>query len=482
MVTFVHLLGRFGPADEGIMNMNDSGASSGRVSWMRRAATALAITLVAACSANDDTTANDGGPPDDGASGDVPIPTGEGVHGVTDDTIKIGLVQTAPGTNSEAVNSAAGTDLDAAEADMANAQLTVVDYINENGGMAGRQVEPVFYFFDTANYFSPSGRQQENQRACATFTEDEQVFAFVTVALSEELILDCSEQSETPMVSVYYHAYPSEDRVEQMSDFWYAPDNFTAERRERTLVDFLDGLDWFDDDPNVAIMIEDKPGIREGVEDGLKPTLEDLGIEPALEIVYPDFYESPWPNYILQLQSAEVTHVIFSASTQPGFAALSMMKAAEEQGYRPQWAGGSDTGFAALPQLGAPVEQMLNYTGMGWEPGYFDTGDFDTPQSEAGELCKRLMDSAGEPVNAGAPVCEYLFFLKAALDAAPEISPAGLAAGVEGLGDTHAGVLTLGGGMSFGPGKHDGIAVVQRVAYDEQTSLMEYIGEPIEVE
>jgi ABC-type branched-subunit amino acid transport system substrate-binding protein len=215
-------------------------------------------------------------------------------------------------------------------------------------------------------------------RACAKFTEDEQVFAFVTTALSEELILDCAEQSETPMVSVYYHAYPSEDRVEQMSDFWYAPDNFTAERRERTMVDFLDGLDWFEDNANVAIMIEDKPGIREGVEDGLKPALEDLGIEPALEIVYPDFYESPWPNYILQLQSADVTHVIFSASTQPGYAALSMMKAADAQRYRPQWAGGSDTGFAALPQLGAPVDQMLNYTGMGWEPGYFDTGDFDT--------------------------------------------------------------------------------------------------------
>jgi hypothetical protein len=91
------------------------------------------------------------------------------------------------------------------------------------------------------------------------------------------------------------------------------------------------------------------------------------------------------------------------------------------------------------------------------------------------------MDSAGELVNAGAPACEYLFFLKAALAAAPEISPAGLAAGVEDLGEAHAGVLTIGGEMSFGPGKHDGVAVVQRVAYDEQTKLMEYIGEPIAV-
>ena len=199
-------------------------------------------------------------------------------------------------------------------------------------------------------------------------------------------------------------------------------------------------------------------------------------------IVYPDFYESPWPNYVLQLQSAGVTHVIFSASTQPTFAVLSMMKAAEEQGYLPRGAGGSDTGSAALPQLGAPVEQMLNYTGMGWEPGYFDTGDFDTPQSQAGELCKHLMGSAGEPVRAAAPTCEYLFLLKAALDAAPEVSTAGLAAGVEGLGDAHAGVLTLGGRMSFGPGKHDGIAVVQQVVYNEQTKLTEYIGEPIEVD
>lgn len=414
--------------------------------------------------------------------GDAPLPAGPDVRGVTDSTIRLGVPYVDRDTAATAVNAIGGPGADDRTGSATESRRviqTIVDHVNATGGIAQREIKPVYHFYDVSQYFTPSSRQRENQKACAAWTEDDEVFAFSSLALSEQLMLDCAEKTKTVMVAQYYHANPSQDRFESMSDYWYGPDVLLANRRERSVAKFLMNQGFFGSNPTVGIMIEDQPGIRHGVEHSLKPTLAAAGIKPAVEIVYPDFLESPWPNYVLQLQTRGVTHVLFSATTQQSFAAGLMMKFAEDQQYRPKWGGGSDTGPKNLGLAGAPAAQQANFTAMGWQPHYLDTGD-DAPQSERSRACHEVIRSASTdtPSAVYEVYCDYFFFLRDAFDRAETLSPAGLAAGVARLQDDYKSTLTIGGATRFESGVHDGIAVVRAVQYNRDCDCMRYTTGP----
>src|SRR5207249_3976086 len=141
-----------------------------------------------------------------------------------------------------------------------------------------------------------------------------------------------------------------------------------AMRRERSIAAFFLKHGFLTKGMKLAIMVQDTPGTREGVEKGLKPALAAVGIKPAVEIVYPDWVQSPWANYVLQMQAAGVTHVLFSATNGVWIPPLFMMQAAENQHYRPKWGWGTDQDPVGVAGLGAPADQLANVTGMGWSP------------------------------------------------------------------------------------------------------------------
>ena len=68
--------------------------------------------------------------------------------------------------------------------------------------------------------------------------------------------------------------------------------------------------------------------------------------------------------------------------------------------------------------------------------------------------------------------CDSLRFLKAALDRAPSLDPAGLRAGAESLGHSHQSALTL--SAAFGPGRHDGADQVRPFAFNDTCSCFVY--------
>lgn len=358
------------------------------------------------------------------------------------------------------------------------ATQAAVDAVNGMGGIAGRKIEPVVYSYNIANFTSASGRQQEAQRACALWTEDKPVFAFDGSAGTESITAECAAKSKTPWIPTGYHLALSQRHFDSMSNYFYSPRSFIADRRERAMAKFLLAHGFIPKGAKVALLIEDKPDTREGVERGMKPVLEAAGIKP-LEIVFPDFISSPWANYVLQLKTAGVTHVVWANISAPALSAVLMMRAAQDQQYRPKWAMGSDMQGASMVATGAPEEQMANTSGMGWQYA-FDTGDDTKPQSDHARICSEALKKRGQPPGnaAGQGRCEFLMFLRSALALAPEVSPAGLAAGVAKLAGTFGSTATIGGATNFGPGRHDGVSAVRPFAYDPGKKQFQYTGGP----
>lgn len=215
------------------------------------------------------------------------IPAGDGVKGVTDDEIVIGLsTRDAAATSATAGELSGGVTEEGTPID--KVQAAIIDYINETGGIAGRQVKPVYAFYDITQSNAKADRQRQQQAMCVSWTEDNEVFAMVnTHAATHELWFDCARESETPFLASITVAVPSQEQFDAMSDYWYTPPLMIADHREQAVTSFLLDHGFFEEGAKVGLMIEDTPGIRAGVENGLKPVLDEAGIEIAAEIVYP---------------------------------------------------------------------------------------------------------------------------------------------------------------------------------------------------
>jgi hypothetical protein len=413
------------------------------------------------------------------AGGRAPI--APGTHGVTDSTVEVGLMEFDP-TESNAVNRATGGGNLNGENAMTGRQVDaeVVKYINAHGGLGGRKVVPVYAQQSVVQYATASGRQRQQQQACDTLTQDHHVFFISGAGATEDLMLDCAVRTKTPLMANRIMAYPSEQVA--ASAYWYAPNGLTGEHRERALANELLDQGFFTPGAKVALMIEDRPGIRAGVARGMKPVLQAAKVDVVQEIVYPDFLASPWDTYILRLKQLQVTHVVMSATSGASQSARSMMEKAESSAFRPRWGIASDNRPKDLFTQNAPVEQLKRAQGMGWS----QSEDIDLPSmrdsvtSSADAICRQIVPKAeGENRRAN---CEFFFFLKAVFDRMTVVSPEGFARAAESMGTGYVGLFTVNGTTRFGPGRHDGPETIQAFAFDprcgEAAPCFRYVSPP----
>jgi hypothetical protein len=152
------------------------------------------------------------------------------------------------------------------------------------------------------------------------------------------------------------------------------------------------------------------------------------------------------------------------------------MQPAESQNYRPRYALNSLDVPAFLTQ-NVPLAQLHGAVGVGWLPAsdlfYKEVAHGVNP---AEDLCYEITKRNGDEVKR---YCDGVFFLKPALERAPEFSPAGLRAGAESLGTNYDSPWTL--ATRFGPGRFDGARQVRPVAFVEDCTCFRYTGAPLEV-
>ncbi|MET0739609.1 MAG: hypothetical protein ABW035_15140, partial [Acidimicrobiales bacterium] len=115
----------------------------------------VAVTVAAACTSGDDSDTTTGG---GGSSTETTVAATGPAPGVTDDSIKVGVTF----VDTEALV-ASGLNYDLGDHEAVYTAL--FDAINEDGGINGRQIEPVFAPIDPTN---PAPAEEK----CVQLTED----------------------------------------------------------------------------------------------------------------------------------------------------------------------------------------------------------------------------------------------------------------------------------------------------------------------
>lgn len=409
-----------------------------------------------------------------GASPLARIPTGAGVHGVTDTEIEFGIWVYNSDQAVAVIGALSGDPSVPSDPDQdaASAAQGVVDYINAQGGAAGRTIKPIYHKLDVAAYVTPSGRQQEVQKACATWTEDHHVFGFMELGYGQGLT--CAKNTKTVVVAGRDAGvgWLSKAMFEEAHDLWYAPNWMLSERRERNLVESLWGTGFFGQGAKVGILLEDREGTKEGVARGMVPALAAHGLKPVIQIAYPDSTESPWQNYVLQLQSAGATHVLMAGTEATWLSTVFAMRAADNQRYIPRWGIASDNGPYGVLAYG-PRSQVANTRGLGWIPGV-DVSD-PADQSPTGALCRKIGETTG---HNPAMYCDTLFFFDFVLDRVQQVSPRAMSDALARVGGGYQSSATIGGATSLGPDQHDGAVRGRDFAFDKGCSCFHYTSPP----
>lgn len=439
-----------------------SGADGAEVNTTPSAAAGAREARSAAEAARSPDVVPDGSPAAAPPDGQKRIPVGKGVHGVTDTTIEVGIWYWEAGSGAAVVGGLTGSSVNTGIFPDRREIQKLVDYINSNGGVAGRELKVAYLEMDATHAAQRSTRDRMAQSMCAAWTEDRQVFAFMT--LYGGPLLECALRTKTVILNeAYGRAVMSESMLAKgYHDIWYSTDVMVAERRGRSLVEVLWNQGYFGEAAKVGILTHDDEAAKDGTAKGLIPALAQRGItdKDVTEIVYPDGIESPWQNYILQFQTAGVTHILMSPDELSSYPAFFTMKAAEDQRYYPKWGFATDQGLRFLTTLGAPRTQLANTQGMGWLPipdGVQDAGG--GPQTSTGEKCNGISEKVR-------PYCEVLFFLQLTLSRASEVSPAGMSAAMRQVATDYTSIFTIDGATSFSPQDHNGPTVYRDFAFD----------------
>lgn len=422
--------------------------------------------------------------------GPAPRVAGRNGPGVTAKEIFIGIAYTA---NGDQANAALGAAISRGD-ERKNAQA-VIDDINEKGGVGGRKLVAVFHAYDAQ---STETSASQDQAACATFTQDNKVFAVTTTGLTETFAA-CVLKARVLQITTGSIIFHDKEYMRQFPSFFHQ--RLSQERMMAELVRALQRQDYFSGwDTNLAkpgpakaklgIISLDTPTFNRPLDKVLLPALARSGhpVDPSL--VYR--VHRPATNAeagqtaadiqsaTLRFRDAGVTHVVMLDVS--AFLTLTFLNTARNQRYYPRLGANSATGMQALHDAGAVDAQHLNgAVGVGWMPTLdLPAGEGDaylTPET------KKCLDNNKKRTGQTFTSTNAASIALAPCDSIGAIAAAVRKAGTVVNFDTgRAAMEALGGSLRpagipkvfFGPGRHDGAEVGFDLFWDSGCTCAKY--------
>lgn len=403
-------------------------------------------------------------------------PPGSSGRGFTGKEIYIGYA-----TSKGAEKAFRGVGLSADFGDQEGIAKAVIKDINDQGGVAGRRIVPVFHDYPADSPYNPDGAVQA---ACTRWTEDKPVFAVVNVAnLGDPTLSACLAQRKTPQVAMHFALRPK-SMFSRLAPFLYAPSWTSMERhvpvwlRRAAANSYFGAWDALRGQPGSG---KAKIGILSerhlyGVDFTriVRQEANRLGQEVVANYEYSgDVSRAPdeMNQAVLQFRDAGVTHVVAQGIL------FVFAQAAESQRYRPRYAVSSiHVPNVFLKDL--PRGQLVGAVGGGLAPSLDvdskrDPGDVSPAQSR----CRKIMQSAGQPTSNRASlalmvqVCDGFGFLKEAIENGA-LSPDGMLRGASSMG-TMAPASTF--RVSVTRDRFDGAAALRDLIYRENCSCFSYL-------
>lgn len=328
--------------------------------------------------------------------GTTTSPAGE-IQGIDDASVRVGLA-----IYEDADTYVQGLGVEGATlGDQSGNYRAMTDWFNEQGGVWGREISPVFYHWQTSGEFA-----SQEQAACAKFTEDEPVFMSLAGGIlhSDGPFPQCMNNAGTPVLSSSHYT----GFVGQNFSDWplFAETNtVTYDAIARHWPQVLDSTGYFEPRSELAptrigLVAADWERVRRVVEEELKPALAALGHEIEVEVYVhrPNHLSetsrmaAASQSAVLQLQSAGVEHVLLFDGGR--LLPLVFMTTAENQEYRPRY--GLITPNGQFQVGSVPESQFREARLMGWSPLIdVPASENDVPADEAQVQCDRIYQEAG---------------------------------------------------------------------------------------
>jgi hypothetical protein len=428
-----------------------------------------------------------------GAVGQGPAGT-SGVPGLTATTITIGF---AYAVETGAANSAIGANGVSQGPTQQEAQ-TMINYLNQHGGVAGRKIIPIWYQESATSF---SSIDAVDQGECQQDEVDHHVFAIFDGG--NPIIEQCAQQAGAVAIndnivttaSPTFRRFPSYfelnspdlDRIALNevqglnAQHYFAPWDASLSRAGTTR-------------GKVGVFTFSSPDFDYAVNTDLLPALARAGYAPSgadvVRVAQPQSTSdvsgeaSAASSAVLKFRTDGVDHVIvFDAN---GTLSLFFMNNANGQRYYPRYGFNSQNGPEILASSGdVPQAQLNGALGIGWDP-ILDLASAQDPDSGPysnvpRRACLALMSAHGyaatdnnsKTIQVG--ICTQFDFLKTVLDAAgPTISQATFIAAANRLGYWNGAGDAL--GNYFGATQHDGGAYYRYYDWNGGCTCMEYNG------
>lgn len=433
------------------------------------AAIAGLALLTAACTSDPDETGNAG---DGGGDPDAPL---EGsTVGLTDDTLRIGFIGADFGALAEA---GLAPDL----GDQEKIVQSVVEEINEDGGIGGRQVEVRIRLVDG------TAGAEAGQAACLEMTQDFEAFAVILApSIGRDTARCAAVTNETLTIGATgFDAGLYEEAQGRL--FTAGSDtSMSTTRQYRGWAQLMDQEGVLDGKTIGVVTAEQSPEFVAAAEEGLLPELEDLGYEVAANVVLPcpegDRDCDQHEGAVQQMKDAGVDFVFMAAANLTG---PTFLQAAENLDFSPQWAANGN-------QVTDTVSQFFESVKDAWDGAIGTSTVFalEDDLTDAARDCNDVIATrSGEEYEPGSDAfgfaasgCLLFRLLDAAGDEieAVELNQATMIRGIEGLGEIE---LNAGPPGSLSADKHDAGDHLFLADFDAAVSeFVERDSEPVKIE
>lgn len=343
--------------------------------------------------------------------------------GVTSTTVRIGFVYV---TEQNAANQIFGAGVPSSGNGQAEAQA-MVDYVNKHGGIAGRQIQPIYLAYSNAQASRDPNIAEE---MCKTFTEDYHVFAVVGGGgpPDADAANACYAQAGTLNFD-NGQATPDLAFLSQTSPYIWMPEAAVLDRNMRWLVAGLQSRGFFSSAPAYklgVVIAEDDPNARVWQNVTL-PALQAAGVKNIDPFEVPhdtlDDTANTMKQAAIHFQADGVTNVIFQGGGADGDGsyALLFMLSAESEHFNPRYGLSSDDGPVSLTG-NVQQSQFTSRSGpalvVGNDPA-FDTDDAHYhawPYTGDEKTCQSIEAATGNGASSREAAIAIIGFCDAVFD------------------------------------------------------------------
>lgn len=369
------------------------------------------------------------------------------------------------------------------QGDVENQINTLMQFINDNGGLAGHPVRASIRTVDINN----TGRPQE-EATCRAFAEEDGAFAVVPLALIYAESRACYADRGVVLVDPTPFHQP-ESLYTSLAPHIIQTSYPSTEKLTRAQAEALSRAGFFDDPGfSLGFVGPDTPQFRRVFEETFVPTYAAYGVTvDDTAWIANDSIQSAQTgssNASLRFATGGITHVVFYGNS---LLAPLFMKNAEGNAYFPRYGLTSFDQLLFMADQWSTEQSLTNSVGAGFSPA------LDVPDSElafptpAEQPCIDLMRAGGNTWDSRTDAknalgyCDAVFLMKQAADTlgGGSLTAQTLYDAVFTLGDSYQSSLAIGTSIQRGSGVVS--SQYRPLAYDNGCGCYQYTGGAVRI-